>query len=132
MNLNQEVMKINKNDIPVTMEAPGTIMRAYSNFGNMTVAFNELPKGTDMTPLLQGLEHDSCQCPHWGYVLAGSMLIRYDDGKEELLREGDVCYLPPGHTAVVQEDFKFIDFSPTREFNQVMEHIGKRMTELAG
>ncbi|SDM00642.1 hypothetical protein [Kriegella aquimaris] len=56
-------MKINKNDIPITMETPGTIMRALPNYGGMTVCFNELPKGTDFTPLLQGLSNDSCHCP---------------------------------------------------------------------
>lgn len=125
-------MKINKNDIPVTMQAPGTIMRAYDGFGNMTVAFNDLPKGTDLAPLLYGLENNSCQCPHWGYVVEGALLVNYDDGKEDLLQAGDVFYLSPGHTGVVQEDLKFIEFSPTREFNHVMEHIGKRMAELAG
>ena len=53
-------MKIKKEDIPVTMEAPGTVMRALPGFGGMTVAFHELPRGTDFTPLLKGLENDSC------------------------------------------------------------------------
>ena len=62
-------MKINKESIPTTMEAPGTKMRAQADFGGMTVCFNELPKGTDFTPLLKGLNNDSCHCPHWGYTL---------------------------------------------------------------
>ena len=45
-------MKMKKEDIPVTMEAPGTIMRGLSGYGGMTVAFNEIPAGTDMSPLL--------------------------------------------------------------------------------
>lgn len=122
-------MKINKEDLPVTMQSPGTIMRAQAGYGGMTAAFNELPKGTDLTPLLQGLKNDSCQCPHWGYIAAGAMLIKYDDGKEEVLQAGDVFYLPPGHTGIVQEDLKIIDFSPSTELNEVMEHIGRKMAE---
>ncbi len=62
-------MKIKKEEIPVTMEAPGTIMRGLPGYGGMTVAYNEIPAGTDFSPLLQGLKNNSCHCPHWGYVV---------------------------------------------------------------
>ena len=125
-------MKINKKSIPTTMQSPDTTMRAQPDFGGMTVCFNELPKGTDFTPLLQGLDNNSCHCPHWGYILEGAMLVIYDDGKEELLEKGDVFYLPSGHTAIVQEDVKLIDFNPTKEFNEVITHVGIKMAELGG
>ncbi len=125
-------MKINKEKIPTTMQSPDTTMRALPNYGGMTVCFNELPKGTDFTPLLEGLDNDSCHCAHWGYVFEGSMQVIYDDGKEEVIRAGDVFYLPPGHTAIVQEDIKFIDFNPTKEFDEVIGHVGKKMAELEG
>jgi ethanolamine utilization protein EutQ (cupin superfamily) len=120
-------MKINKNEIPVSMEGSGTVMRTQNNFGRMTVCFNELPKGTDFTPLLEGLENDSCHCPHWGYVLSGKLLVKYDDGTEETLSDGDVYFLPNGHTLIVEEDVKLIEFSPSEEFNEVIEHVGKKM-----
>lgn len=69
-------MKVNKNDIPVTMEAPSTVMCSLPDYGGMTVCFNELPKGTDFTPLLHGLNNDSCHCPHWGYIVEGSILVK--------------------------------------------------------
>tara|TARA_R110002012_G_scaffold56021_3_gene143148 strand:+ start:778 stop:1155 length:378 start_codon:yes stop_codon:yes gene_type:complete len=125
-------MKINKESIPTTMHSPDTTMRAQSNFGGMTVCFNELPKGTDFTPLLQGLDNNSCHCPHWGYMLEGAMLVIYDDGKEELLTKGDVFYMPSGHTAIVKEDVKLIDFNPTKEFNEVITHVGMKMAEFGG
>lgn len=124
-------MKIKKEDIPVVMEAPGAVMRNISGFGNMTIAFNEFPSGTDIAPLLKGLKNDSCQCPHWGYLLAGEMIMRYDDGIEETLSEGDVFYMQPGHTVLVTKDIKLIDFSPTDELNEVLTHIGKKMAELS-
>lgn len=125
-------MKVNKKDIPVTMEGPGTVMRAQDNFGGMTICFNQLPKGTDFTPLLNGLKNDSCHCPHWGYVLSGKLRIRYTNGTEETLTDGDVYYLPDGHTAMVQEDIKLIEFSPSKEFSEVMAHVGKKIAELGG
>jgi len=123
-------MKTNKENIPVTMEAPGIIMRALSGYGGMTVAFNELPAGADFTPLLQGLKNDLCQCPHWGYILEGSIRLIYDDGTEELNKAGDVFYWQAGHTGIVDEDLKFIEFSPEKEMGEVMENIARRMEEL--
>jgi len=68
-------MKLRKEDIPVIMQSPGTIMRAQPNFGDMTVVYHELPKGTDFTPLLKGLDNDSCHCPHWGYIFQGTFRV---------------------------------------------------------
>lgn len=124
-------MKIKKEDIPVAMEGPGTTMRNLPGYGGMTVAFNEIPAGTDLTPLLEGLENNSCHCPHWGYIVQGAMRVIYDDGSEEMIQTGDVFYLPPGHTAVVEEDLKLIDFNPTKEFGEVMDHIAKKMEEMS-
>jgi hypothetical protein len=124
-------MKINKEEIPVAMEAPGTIMRSIKGFGGMTVGFNQVPAGTDFAPLLQGLRNNSCQCPHWGYMVEGELIIKYDDGKEETLTAGDIFYMPPGHTAAVTKDMKFLDFSPEKELDLVMEHIAKKMAEIS-
>ena len=124
-------MKIKKEEIPVMMESPGTTMRVLPGYGGMAVAFNELPAGTDIGPLLQGLKNNSCHCPHWGYIVAGELLIKYDDGADEVLTTGDVFYLPPGHTGIVKKDLKIIDFSPEKEFNEVMTHIAKKMAEFS-
>ena len=122
-------MKIKKEEITVKMEAPGTTLRSQTGFGGMAVAFNEVPAGTDFTPMLKGLNNDSCHCPHWGYLLEGAMRIIYDDGKEELIHAGDVFYFPAGHTGIVEEDAKFVEFSPEKEFLEVMDHIGKVMSQ---
>ena len=55
-------MKIKKEDIPVTTQSENSIMRALPGYGGMTVAFSEMPAETDITPLLQGLENNSCHC----------------------------------------------------------------------
>ena len=124
-------MKIKKEKIPVTMEAPGTTMRGLPGFGGMTVAFNEIPAGTDFSPLLQGLKNNSCHCPHWGYVIEGELLVKYDNGTEETLVASDAFYLPPRHTAIVIKDLKFLDFSPEKELNEVMKHIANKMAQFS-
>ena len=104
-------MRIKKEELPVIMQGPDSVMRSQPAYGGMTVAFNEFPAGTDIGPLLQGLKNNSCQCPHWGYMIAGEILMKYDDGTEETLSAGDVFYMPPGHTAIVKKD---IDRKSTR------------------
>lgn len=122
------IMNIKKEDLPVVMEAPDSILRNQGGFGGMAIAYNELPKGTDFRPLLNGLNNDSCHCPHWGYIVEGAIRIFYDDQTEEVSRAGDVYYWPAGHTGIVEEDVKFLEFSPQKEFKEVMEHIGKKMS----
>lgn len=77
------------------------------------------------------LQNDSCHCPHWGYVVEGALRVKYDDGKEEVLNAGDAFYLPAGHTAVVEKDLKFLEFSPEKEFKEVMDHIAKKVAEFS-
>ncbi|MCY1720282.1 hypothetical protein OU798_08000 [Prolixibacteraceae bacterium Z1-6] len=123
-------MKIKKEDITVVKETPGMILRKQEGFGGHTIAYHELPKGTDFTPLLKGLTNDLCHCPHWGYLFEGSMQIIYHDGSEEVISAGEAFYLPGGHTLIVKEDIKLMDFSPTTELNEVFANVEKRMTEL--
>ena len=53
---------------------------------------------------LKGLPDDLCQCPHWGYVLKGTLHLRYKDGREEIARVGDMLVHASGHTAWFDED----------------------------
>jgi hypothetical protein len=124
-------MKLKKEDIPVVMQAPDMTMRAQSDFGDMTAVYHEFPKGTDFTPILAGLPNDSCHCPHWGYILEGAFRFIYDDGSEEVFETGDVFFAPAGHTAIVDEAVKFVDFSPTKEHDELMAHVGRKMAESA-
>jgi uncharacterized cupin superfamily protein len=124
-------MKLKLNEIPVLMEGPATLMRRASGFGNLDVTYSELPQGTDFTPLLEGLDNDSCHCAHWGYIIEGAFRIIYDDGNEETLTTGDVFYLPAGHTAVVEEDLKCIMFSPDQDHDDVLTHAMNKMAEMS-
>jgi quercetin dioxygenase-like cupin family protein len=68
--------------------------------------------------------------PPLGYVVEGELLLKYDDGTEKKVTSGDVFYMPAGHTGVVEKDLKMIDFSPTKELEEVMNHIAKKVAEL--
>lgn len=126
----ENIMRQLMQDLPVTMEAPGTKVH-NANWGGMVVGYLELPAGTDFTPLFEGLPDDACQCPHWGYVIKGAVHLRYTDGTEEVTGEGSVFYWPAGHTAWVEQDTAFIDFSPEKEHREVMGHIARMMGQSA-
>ncbi len=78
------------------------------------VMFTSIREDSDLAPLLKGLPGDSCQCPHWGYVTAGRLTVRYGD-QEEIIEPGDAFYLPPGHVPAAVAGTEFVMFSPQDE-----------------
>ena len=122
-------MRIAKNDIPVRINVPGAVARQQTEFGNaagygtISGEYFSLGAGTDIAPLLQGLENDLCQSPHWGYVLQGGLTVTYADGTSEEINGGDLFYWPPGHTVKVGEDAEVILFSPQHEHSEVIDHM---------
>jgi hypothetical protein len=79
-----------------------------------TVNFTSIRADMDLTPLLKGLPGDSCQCPHWGYMLAGRMIVHYDD-RDEIIEAGDAFYMPAGHVPAADAGSDFVMFSPKDE-----------------
>ena len=53
--------------------------------------------------------------------------VSYAD-TQEVLRAGDLHYLPPGHTGVVEEDFECIEFSPPAAHEQVLDVVKRNAT----
>ena len=100
-----------------------------NDWGGMTVAVNSMAEVGDLAPLLVGLKNNSCQVPHWGYILQGALRLQYDDGQEVVLRTGDLFYMSPGHKAKVEEDLKLLDFSPQQEFMELVVHLEKKAAE---
>lgn len=105
----------------------GPIVTRGEEWGGQLVRHLRLPPGADFRPLFKGLPADACQCPHWGYVVAGSIHIRYADGSQETSRAGDLYYWPGGHTGWTDEGVAFIEFSPADELRPVLEHVGPRL-----
>lgn len=128
-------MRIAKQDVPVRIDVPGAVARQKTNFGDaagygtISGEYFSLGAGTDIAPLLQGLEGDLCQAPHWGYLLQGELTVTYADGSSELVNGGDLFYWPPGHTVRVGQDAEVILFSPQHEHSEVIDHM---LGKLAG
>ena len=118
-------MRASRHELP---ELLGAAIRG-SDWGDLRSTVVSMPAGTDARPLFKGLPDDRCPAPHWGYVIKGQIRIIYAD-REEVLRAGDLYYLPPGHTAVVEEDFESVEFSNPVAHEQVLDVI-KRNAAIA-
>jgi hypothetical protein len=124
-------MRIAKNDIPVKLDAPGAKARQSADFGTadgvLSAEYFSLGAGTDIAPLLQGLDGDLCQAPHWGYVLEGEIVVSYADGTEETCHGGDLYYWPAGHTVRVVDDAELVMFSPRAAHGHVIDHLAAKI-----
>jgi hypothetical protein len=119
--------------IPIKIDTPNAVARQQmgfgdpSNYGELSGEYFTLNAGTDIAPLLEGLEDDLCQTPHWGYVLKGALTVGYADGTEEVDSGGDLFYWPPGHTVRADEDSEIVMFSPQHEHTEVINHMLAKM-----
>ena len=92
------------------------------------ISFVTTTADSDLTPILQGLPNDQCQCPHWGYVFKGRMWWRYGD-REEVCEAGDAFYAPAGHTSGADAGSEFLVISPEEQMAQLQAHMAKRAQE---
>jgi len=122
-------MHLAKESIPIKIDVPGARARQATDFGDATGygsmggEYFSLGAGTDIAPLLQGLDDDACQAPHWGYMIAGRLVVTYTDGTDETCATGDIFHWPAGHSVRVVDDSEVILFSPQIEHSQVMDHM---------
>ena len=60
----------------------------------------------------------SCEAPHYGYQVSGTMVVRMDDGTEITSKAGEIVSIPPGHDAWVvgNEPFVFVDFQGMADY----------------
>ena len=124
------MMHITKNDIPTKIDVPGAVARQAIDFGNasaygsLSAEYFSLGAGTDIAPLLKGLDDDACHAPHWGFITTGEVVITYTNGRaEETCVGDDLFYWPPGHSVRVLKDAEIILFSPQVEHSAVIDHM---------
>lgn len=107
-------------DFPTTMA-----FNHIPHWGGMTVAVNTFPTGMDFDPVLKGLPNDRCAAPHWGYLFKGEMELTHADGSRQTLKEGDLYYMPAGHTGKVIREAQLLEFGPDAPMHQVASHVEK-------
>jgi hypothetical protein len=126
-------MHLTKEALPVKIDAPGATARQITDFGDVSGysslagEYFSLGAGTDIGPLLEGLEGNACHAPHWGYVITGQLVVSYTDGSAETCAAGDLFHWPPGHSVRVDRDAEVILFSPQKEHIEVLDHMIAKM-----
>jgi len=105
----------------------GPVVDRQDDLDGYTVGFTTFRQDIDATPLLKGLPDDRCQCPHWGYVVTGSVTFRFPD-HDEVYAAGDAFYTPPGHIPVKHEPgSEIVMFSPAEELQETEQTIMRNM-----
>ena len=122
-------MRVAREQVDVRMEIPGVVIRQRREFGSvrgfdqLSGEYFTLAAGVATTPLFMGLDHDLCQCPHWGYVLRGAITTTDEYGIQETVRAHDLFHWPAGHNVRVDEDAEIVMFSPQHEHTKVIDHM---------
>ena len=117
--------KASKETAPQVNDA-GVMIGRYAELGGYTVGFETFRDDADAAPLFVGLPDDRCQCPHWGYVAAGSIVFSYGD-REERYEAGDAYYAPPGHVTRIPAGTDLVEFSPTAELATTMAVVTRNL-----
>jgi hypothetical protein len=126
-------MRIAKNEVPAKIDVPGAKARQITDFGDasgygaIAGEYFSLAAGTDIAPLLKGLDGDACHAPHWGFMISGQVVVTFTNGEEESCAGDDLFYWPPGHSVRVEQDAEVILFSPQAEHIAVMDHMKAQM-----
>src|SRR5947209_17005584 len=109
-----------------TVKDFGVAVDRSSELDGYTVNFVSITQSHDLAPMLASLPTGKCTCPHWGYVVKGRVIVRYDD-HEEVLEAGDAFYMPPGHAPEAEEGTELIQFSPTDQLAEVDAALASAM-----
>jgi hypothetical protein len=115
------VQSLDRKDFELRVGGGGIEFRTKA-LGAQTMSWVFFPKGTDMAPALAGLPGGLCQCPHWGYVIRGSLRMKTSNGSQDY-KAGEAFYWEPGHAPEALEDVEYVDVSPTDELEHVIAHV---------
>ena len=117
--------KVSKETAP--MQDHGPVAEWSQDVDGYTISIVRFNVDIDVTPLLKGLPDDRCQCPHWGYVIAGRVTFRFGED-EEVYEAGDAFYTPAGHVPVSHEPgTEIVMFSPAQELRETEAVMMKNM-----
>ena len=114
-----------KDEAALVLDEP-EISSRHTELGGYTVVFEAYHADVDPAELFRGLPDDRCQCPHWGYVVSGRLVIRFAD-HDEAYDAGDAYYTAPGHLPLVFEGASVVEFSPTDALQATTAVLGANM-----
>lgn len=92
---------------------PG-LERRFGEIAGYTVSFESYSEDRDFAPLDAGLPGNRCQAQHWGLLVRGKLIYRYEDG-DDVITAGQAYYARPGHTAWLAAGTEIVKFTPTEQ-----------------
>lgn len=117
-----------RDELPLTTDMGDMYQGRTAEWGEMTIAFEKYSAG-DPAALYKGLPDDRCQCPHWGFLFKGKLVIRYAD-REETIEAGQAYYMAPGHLPLALEACEGVEYSPTAELQKTAEAVGRNLAAM--
>ena len=112
---------LNIDQLSVRVKDNGVDFRT-KQLGQLTISWVHLDKGVDLSAATVGLPDDLCPCPHWGYVIKGTIRMKTKEAPRDFA-VGEAFYWGPGHAPEALEDSEYVDFSPTEDLEKVIAHI---------
>ena len=103
-----------RHELPLSLEE-GSLSSREATWGPMHVVFQSLPAKWTDADLFAGAPAGGCPCPHWGYMVRGTMRIIYAD-HDELVHAGAAYYILPGHTIRAITNCELVEFSAEDEY----------------
>jgi hypothetical protein len=109
--------------MPVVVKSPDTEIRREDH-GDLAFCLLRLDAGVHTGELFKGLPDDRCQCPHSGYVVRGTIRVHTSQGTTTY-EDGEAYYWPPGHNLEAVTDCEYLEISPARDYDVLMEHVAR-------
>jgi hypothetical protein len=119
-------MKEALENLPIELDQ-GELVTRYVEWGDMAIRYAQVPAGTDMGPVLEGLPGDRCPSHHWGIVLGGSLTLIHADGTKEETAAGEAYYWPAGHSAISEEGAVFLEVGPVGAMRAFGDHAKAKL-----
>ena len=100
-----------------------------AHLDDITVNIVSIRESHSLKDALAGLPDGNCRCPHWGYLLSGSMSVDYGD-RTETYGPGDAFYMTPGHVPSADAGSEFVMFSPRDQLEATNQAIQAHLRQL--
>jgi hypothetical protein len=107
----------------------GVAVDRTAHLDDITVNIVSIRETHSLRDALAGLPNGQCQCPHWGYLLSGSITVDYGD-REETYGPGDAFYMTPGHVPTAQAGTEFVQFSPKDDLEATLAAVEAHLGHL--
>jgi len=111
------------------IERLGGLERRFGEIDGYVVTFESYTEDHDFADLVRGLPGDRCPSPHWGLLLKGKLVYRYEDG-EDVITAGQAFYARPGHTAWLGAGTELVKFSPKDQLQGTFAVTRENLAEL--